>query len=261
MPKTRRTTVMPRDRKTVAFFAFMAVALVAAVGMYWASTARTTSANDAYVSNYTPSPEGTVAPLPTVDLTRVKSVLFIGDSWTYGTAADHITKGFAYNAAKRLDVTSEVHGFGSVGYLNPGKDGQGNFAARWAKVTPEITPDLVIVEGSQNDVNQLESLTDAANGFITSLKGQFPQAQIVMMGPAPATEGLISTLGSIDNTLQGVATSQGVAYISPLALSWFNTTNLVQFMDPMNGAPHPNTAGHNFVAERLVAELKARAAN
>ncbi|MCZ4587526.1 SGNH/GDSL hydrolase family protein [Rhodococcus opacus] len=236
-----------------AVIALAAAVVLVVIGVAVAAT-RTT---DEYASTYTPSPDATAAPIPTVDLARVKSVLFIGDSWTYGTNAQPVTRGFAYRAAELLGVNYEVYGFGSVGYINTGADRAGAFAERWAKVAPKTVPDLIVLEGSQNDLDFRGNISDAANSFISTLKGQFPQSQIVMMGPAPASEGLISALAPIDSTLYDVAYAQRVPYISPLTLSWFDASNLAQFIDPGNGSPYPNTEGHNFIAEHLVAELRA----
>ncbi|MDT0223450.1 SGNH/GDSL hydrolase family protein [Gordonia sp. AC31] len=234
----------------------IAAGIVAACVLLAVAATRPTPSSSA--APYTPPPATSTtdaAAEPAADMSRVRDALFIGDSWTFGTAATPVTDGFAYEVGRRLSIPVEVHGYGSVGYLNAGRDGGGTYSQRWARTqVSNPNPDLVVVEGSQNDLGQRGSLTGAARAFIAQLAEQFPNAQIVIVGPAPATPELITGLQQIDSNLTRATYQQKVPYISPLKERWFTARNVGDYMTTVN--PHPTTAGHSYYADRLIASLR-----
>lgn len=186
------------------------------------------------------------------------TVMFIGDSWTHGTGADDpATQGYPQTTAAALGVEADVYGYGSVGYVSTGVDKQGAFQTRLAADQPAGRPSLIVLQGSLNDAKESPAkITEAAAALVTDVRGKFPQAQVVMVGPAPATEGLINVLAPIDTALSQAATAQEVPYISPLREQWFSAGNLAGYMNPMDGSPHPNNAGHKLFGEKLAAAIK-----
>lgn len=204
----------------------------------------------------TPTPTATMPSLAPVP--AGSTVMFIGDSWTHGTGADDPTsQGYPQATAAALDVQADVFGYGSVGYVSTGVDKQGAFQTRLAADQPAGTPSLIVLQGSLNDAKESPAkITEAASALVTDVRGKFPQAQVVMVGPAPATEGLINVLAPIDLALSQAATAQEVPYISPLREQWFSAGNLAGYMNPMDGSPHPNNAGHKLFGEKLATGIK-----
>jgi lysophospholipase L1-like esterase len=194
----------------------------------------------------TPAPTPTATPAAVLKpLAPGSAVMFVGDSWTYGTGADIVDLGFAHIAAERLAVTADVHGYGSVGYVSKGADGFGAFQARLDRDNPATAPSLVVLQGSQNDAKATpQQITDAVRALVADIHARFPQAQVVVVGPAPATVGLMTALIPVDAAVSAAASVEKVPYVSPLTAGWFNAGNLPGYMNPMNGSPHPNTAGH-----------------
>ena len=186
------------------------------------------------------------------------TVLFVGDSWSYSVGADEHNQGFPYVTAEALKVTPDIHGYGSVGYVNKGSDKFGAFQARLAYDKPTGSPSLVVLQGSQNDAAVPPAqITVAARALVADVRSRFPAAQVVMVGPAPATAGLIAALAPVDAALTEAAEAERVPYVSPLRDGWFTSATLSEYMNPMDGSPHPNTAGHQRFGALLASSIQA----
>ena len=122
------------------------------------------------------------APLSLPDDARV---LVFGDSWVYGSAATTPSLGFAYRLADELGVETVVDGVRGSGYLKPGVDGPA-YGERIAALDPALDPDLIVVEGSINDRRlHPDGYRDAVTAAWDALAARYPEADIVILGPAP----------------------------------------------------------------------------
>ncbi|MFK4760596.1 SGNH/GDSL hydrolase family protein [Microbacterium sp. ZW T5_45] len=201
----------------------------------------------------------TIDPSPLV-LPEHPTVLVFGDSWTYGSAANVPTEGYAYVLADLLDGTTIVNGVRGSGYLKPGLDGPA-FGERIAALDPTLSPDLVILQGSINDREQGEAgYRDAVNAAWDRMAATFPDAQILILGPAPHELPAAAGTVRIDHDLAQLAGARGWWYISPLAEDWITEANYLDVIDVEVGRRHPSTAGHRYLAERLAADLADLAA-
>ncbi|WP_224752034.1 SGNH/GDSL hydrolase family protein [Microbacterium helvum] len=184
-------------------------------------------------------------------------VLVFGDSWVYGSAASDPSLGFAYLLADELGVETVVDGVRGSGYLKPGIDGPA-YGERIAALDPALDPDVIIVEGSINDRNLYPSgYRDAVTSAWDALQTRYPDAAIVILGPAPQVLPVQKPTAAIDADLAELAAARGWWYVSPIAEGWITEANYLDAIDtgPV-GRNHPSTAGHAYLAGRLADDLE-----
>ncbi|MGN7250032.1 GDSL-type esterase/lipase family protein [Arthrobacter sp. SAFR-014] len=210
------------------------------------------------------SPSATSAPVSAVNIAPklleagTKAVIF-GDSWTQGAAASKQELGFAYLTGESLKWDVQVEGGSGTSYLNPGTRSIGTFIERTAKLAADDSVQLVIVQGSVNDQDRnLLALPKAAADAWEAMRGKFPNAQLVIMGPATNAVPVDPQLLQVDQILQTAAAKAKLPYISPLTEGWISASNYATYID-VAAAQHPTDAGHAFVAKKTVAALKALA--
>lgn len=195
-----------------------------------------------------------VAPTP-ITLPEHPRVLVFGDSWTYGSAASSPTLGYAYVLADLLDGETIVDGVRGSGYLRPGLDGP-SFGDRIAALAPSIDPDLVIIQGSINDRELgAEGYREAVTAAWDAVAATYPDAAIVVLGPAPHELPVGAGTARIDQDLTALAGGRGWWYISPIEEQWITEQNYLDVIDVDLGKQHPSTAGHQYLAEKVAAAL------
>ncbi|HWM17370.1 MAG TPA: GDSL-type esterase/lipase family protein, partial [Microbacterium sp.] len=143
------------------------------------------------------------------------------------------------------------------GYLKPGMDG-GSYGERIAALDPALAPDLVIVEGSINDRRlPAEGYAAAVSAAWDALAATYPEASVVIMGPAPQVLPLEASTARIDAELARLAAARGWWYVSPVADEWITPQNYAEVIDTGIGRNHPSTNGHSYLATRLAEALDA----
>ncbi|MGP3535329.1 SGNH/GDSL hydrolase family protein [Microbacterium sp. RD1] len=246
-----------RPRRPFWPFAVLALAVVAVCAMAgW----RPWSPAPAPVSAAAGGDAVVVAPAA-LALPERPRVLVFGDSWTYGSAATDPTLGYAYLLGRDAGWETIVDGVRGSGYLKPGLDG-GSFGERIAALDPSLRPDLVIIEGSINDrrlpASGYRGAVSAAWDALTAL---YPDATIVVLGPAPQVLPVEPATARIDADLAALAAERGWWYISPLADRWITEENYLDVIDTSDiGRDHPSTNGHAYLAERVTEALATMAA-
>lgn len=197
----------------------------------------------------------TIAPAPLM-LPDRPTVLVFGDSWTYGSAASVPTLGYAYLLADLLGGETIVDGVRGSGYLKPGLDGP-TFGERIAALDPALSPDLVIIQGSINDRAQgVAGYREAVTAAWDAMAATYPDATIVVLGPAPHELPVGAATARIDTDLSALAAARGWWYISPIAQDWITEQNYLDVIDVEVGRKHPSTEGHRYLAEKLAAALE-----
>lgn len=183
------------------------------------------------------------------------TVLVFGDSWTYGSAATEPTLGYAYQLADLIDGETIVNGVRGSGYLRPGIDGP-SFGDRIAALDPTLTPDLIVIQGSINDRDLVPAgYREAVTAAWDAMAAKYPEATIVILGPAPHELPVGEGTSRIDSDLGALAAERGWWYISPIAQNWITTQNYLSVIDVDLGRQHPSTDGHRYLAEKLAAAL------
>ena len=100
----------------------------------------------------------------------------------------------------------------------------------------------------------------AVNSAWDALSATYPDATIVVLGPAPQVLPVEKGTALIDRELSRLATERGWWYISPVADGWITPANYLYVIDTGIGRNHPTTAGHAYLAERLAQALAERMA-
>lgn len=255
MTYTRRVNPhgRPRARRPVRLLVglLVAVAVVCAVGGWraWSNPVEPVTAPVARAEAVAAAP----APLT---LPENPTVLVFGDSWTYGSAATDPTLGYAYVIGRTLGWNTIVDGVRGSGYLKPGLDG-GTFGERIAQLDPSLDPDLVIVEGSINDRRLFPTgYRQAVGSAWDALAALYPDARIVILGPAPQVLPVEKPTAAIDADLAAMAATRGWWYISPIGEDWITSSNYASVIDSSDfGRDHPSTEGHAYLAQRLAEDL------
>jgi lysophospholipase L1-like esterase len=203
-------------------------------------------------------PSGAFAtPTPTAALTLSESptVLMLGDSYMLGTGSnDRATSAWAPQVATALGWNATIDGIGGTGFTvgNP-QDGTGRFVDRIRSHAAQPF-DLVFIEGGQNDhLASPEDLSAAVNETITTVQAQWPDAEIIVMGPA-APQPLGDMLGRIANPIEREARALGALTINPVQAKWLTDENSPTFN--LDNA-HVNQAGHDFIAGKVTEAVQA----
>lgn len=206
---------------------------------------------------YTPKPMETEAPLPTVPVAAGTRVVFLGDSWTAGYGATNPdAEGFAHVVSDTLQYTSSFDDVSGTGYTNEGPSGQDSYLSRLARLPADPNVQLLIIQGSGNDAGQDQTaLRQRARATVAQARTTYPNAVIVVIGPAPLRFPLKGDIPLMDASLFAVARAQGAHYISPYTAGWFTAENAAQLIDP-DKLYHPNTEGHKYFGGQVVEELE-----
>lgn len=186
------------------------------------------------------------------------TLLVFGDSWTYGVAATTPTGGYAYLTGEALGWETTVDGENGSGYLRPGELG-GVYGTRVIQLDPNLDPDVIVVQGSINDRGQnLDALSPAAHAVWDALESIYPDAELVVMGPAPSVLPIGDGVRKIDTILNRLANVEDVTYISPVKEQWIEKGNFDSVIDTSKtGHNHPSDRGHEFLATKLAGVLEA----
>ncbi len=166
-------------------------------------------------------------------------VLVIGDSWSVGLGQDDLGRSWA------AGLPGEVHvaGFSGSGF-SEGASGCGrvSFDDR-ATTALSVRPELVVVEGGLNDVDQsAAAITRGFRALMADLAGQ----RVVVVGPADAPSRS-SMVPRVDALLADLCEDYGVAYVQTSDLD----------LDYLEDGLHLTEGSHRefgaAVAERIAA--------
>lgn len=123
---------------------------------------------------------------------------------------------------------------------------------------PALEPELIVVQGSINDRRLgADGYRSAVVDAWDALADRFPDAQILVLGPAPQVLPVEKATARIDRDLAELAEARGWPYVSPIADEWITPDNYLDVIDTSaKGADHPSDAGHRFLAEQVAAAVR-----
>lgn len=185
------------------------------------------------------------------------SVLVLGDSWAAGWGSDDDRGGYIAEAFQALGWNRTViQAVGGIGYLNPG-DGAGTYQDQLDALgdLPIGDPDLIIVQGSTNDAAmEYADLPAAADALLDGLHARWPDAALLMLAGAPEQMPLDPAVRDVNALLGTVAADRGIPIIDPIRENWITAENIDDYVDATG---HPDNRGHEYLAGRLAADLRA----
>lgn len=251
--RSMTATSRPLSTRTIVIGALVAVlALVVVLGL-WRPLAAPTKPVAAASDPAALSPAALTLP----DSPRV---LVFGDSWTWGAAASDPTSGYAYLVADLIGGETIVNGEPGSGYLRQGRFGH-TYGERIAALDPASAPDAVIIQGSINDRKLgAPGYREAVTAAWDALAQTYPDATIIVLGPAPHHLPIGKGTARIDRDLRDLAAARGWWYISPIEQAWITEANYRDVIDVEVGNKHPSDAGHRYLADRLAGALNTLAA-
>ena len=195
-------------------------------------------------------------------------VIVLGDSVTAGTGALASFAGFVQSAAAILGWTDAwASGVGGTGYVNPGPPGQVAFISRVDHDVISYAPSVVLVAGGTND--HAYAPTDvqaAAAALYQRIADGLPAAVVYVMGPwcskGPAPAQWVATRDALVSALSGFPSFR---FIDNIAEQWITGTGNVAVPKGNGNADlyisadgtHPTQAGHDYVGQRLAADIQA----
>ncbi|MFV8317879.1 Rv0518 family GDSL lipase [Mycobacterium sp. 23] len=188
----------------------------------------------------------------TLDL-RLKPVAVIGDSYTTGTnegglgANSWTARTWRSLTVPGLRIASEVAAEGRAGYGAIGDHGS-IFQDLTAKVVkPEDV--LVVFFGSRNDQDvDPVLLAQRVHATFTLARRLAPSARFLVVGPPWPTADVPLPVLVIRDVLAGAAWAAQADFVDPIGDRWFvDRPDLIG-----SDGVHPNDAGHEYMAEKMV---------
>lgn len=191
--------------------------------------------------------------------------LFVGDSYTAGSGGAGSKGSFACLTARAMGWVCRNDGEPGTGYTNPGKvhgAGHDTYATRAlrARATEAAAAradvDVVVVSGGRNDARSEVPVRLAAAGLaLDRLRLTYPGARIVVVGPFWVDDDVPPSLLAFDAGLRVEAAARALTFLDPIRDRWLTTDQRARWID--DDGVHPSVAGHQQIAARLVADLKA----
>ncbi|MBA8988965.1 lysophospholipase L1-like esterase [Curtobacterium pusillum] len=183
-------------------------------------------------------------------ISRGSDVLIVGDSYTTGRGSYDGAHGWAQDLATERGWDATIDGVPGTGYVNTGATNstRWNYLSRIER-TASLDPDLVIVQGSQNDwLVSADTLERRVERTLRTVQRQWPDAVVVAIGPSAPRPRAETTTG-ISSAVAAGARAVGVPFIDALAGQWFTRANSASYAAP--DGQHLNDAGYLYLAGRI----------
>jgi lysophospholipase L1-like esterase len=187
--------------------------------------------------------------------------MFLGDSYTTGKFGQIPEQTYAADTARSLGWQVIIGGYRGTGFVAKGHIGKSFATLFEEQLAWRPAPDLIIIAGGHNDrLHAPVAVADAARRLITGIQQRWPRTHVLLVGPMWGGDPKPDVVATAD-TLGGVAQERRVPYVDPLRERWITgdrrkgTGNAPRYILP--DATHPSAEGAHFLAQRLVADLRA----
>lgn len=179
---------------------------------------------------------------------------FLGDSYTEGLGADSPSTSFPQLVAAAAGWTATIDGETGSGYLVEGIAADSEVYAVRAAALPADSQ-FVVISGGINDAetrrDDPDAFTDAVRSTLSAAGAAAPDAKLIVLAPFWPYGALDNNIQQMRDAVRDEAASAGATFIDPIAEGWqADTTGLL-----LEDGLHPNQAGYQQIADRLVASL------
>lgn len=179
-------------------------------------------------------------------------VVFIGDSYTSGSReGGNDDANYTRRLGREFGFGVINTAVGGAGYAvaPPGKT---TFSGQLAGLLSVQDPQLIIVQGSLNDVLTTPvKVRAAADQLFANLKALRPRARIVVVGPiVPEAAFSAANVLVVRDTVRDAAYQAQLPFVDPILERWLSA-DLIG-----TDQVHPTDAGHQRIAEALGRDLE-----
>ncbi|MGY1743488.1 MULTISPECIES: SGNH/GDSL hydrolase family protein [unclassified Blastococcus] len=224
------------------------VAVLAAAGLAGCSAASGAATGSPPAGSSPAAGEPTAEPQASVDAGPGSPVaVFLGDSYTVGLGG----QGYVTLAAEELGWSARGAGQSGTGYVARGVAyWMEPFGGRVDEVAA-ARPDVVVVQGSTNDVGQApDEVRAAAADLFAELAQALPDSRLVVVGPVAAPVVDPAGVRAIRDAVRDSAVAAGLPFVDPVAEEWLQPSDGL-FADGL----HPDDDGYAQMAAELAAAL------
>lgn len=193
---------------------------------------------------------------------RPPVLAILGDSYLEGTGAVSEDRSMAMQLNTALGTLVANRSAGGTGYVSDGPFNRLPYRQRIDELLA-ADADIYLIEGGLNDyatiyergVSDLGDLRVAARKVFAGVRKGDPDAEVVVVGPFWPTGEPVDGILAIRDVIEAEADAAGVPFIDPLAEEWLTPQNTDRLIGP--DGTHPNQAGHDYLADRLVASVRS----
>jgi lysophospholipase L1-like esterase len=198
-----------------------------------------------------------------------------GDSLTDGSSKNvGAGQGTWLMRAGRLLGFQDIwdQGRGGTGYITPGS--HVTFGARLDIDGIQPQPDVMVIWGGYNDnTGDQTAIRSAVDDVFTRAKAGLPYCRIMAVGCWSNVASPSAGISNTDNTIKAAAAAAGIPFVSPVTgiaydangvriegtgTPWITTGNVATYVGSAGGdTVHPTDVGHEYIARRLSAALRA----
>jgi lysophospholipase L1-like esterase len=232
-----------------------AVAAAAAVGLIIASLSATTepvqNAGAMPQQQFQAAPHKTIAPVAPLELPDDPAVLMFGDSFILGHGIENTRKpAYPEILADSMGWTNvRLNAVAGTGFAAASTEGP--YPERLKAMGDDFTPDLVILQGSVNDIKPgIPAVRAGITDVLSQISTRWPSAQVVLITPMTGVlnyEALASAYKGPALGKAHVIDATGPESWLPLDKPELRTADTF----------HPSAPGHEAIAAGLQAALEA----
>lgn len=194
--------------------------------------------------------------------TEFTELIVIGDSYAQGIGASDVSHQYAHIVANSLGLNLHNYAIGGTGFNNKGSGGNGRFDNQMATAAndgsyPHDKVKYIIVEGGTNDWGEIATAKTVTETICNLAQKNFPNARILFVLTQGVGPGSIKLYPAVKLLNYPAIQETAGNYNNADVLRgdyWFNIWNAKNYAS--EDYIHPNDAGHQFIASRIICALK-----
>lgn len=178
-----------------------------------------------------------------------KRLAFVGDSFTFGSAAPQLADNYAWVSADMLGIRHSLNsGSGGTGYVTTA-GASVKLSDRLSDINTKGPHDIIVVAMGINDIGQNPlTITQEVKTCLNSLRINNPSAKIFVIGPwdANAPAAPVTGYSAVKTAIQnGLLAEYAVTFLDPQGIVYSKAD-----------AVHPDVPGHKTLGDWLALQIK-----